>query len=189
MDGWRLRLAVLQEARAFGSDVSLAKLSADVRAYPRLGNGALALRAGFGATLGRPSFMRSFSVGGFADDTLRDVVRTNLTVLRGYPDRAFSGRSYLGANVELRLPLGHPQRGLRSLPAFARHLHAAAFVDAGHAWSGPLRLRDVRTGVGAALGADMNLGHALPVTFTAGVARGLADRGETRVYFRAGLAF
>ncbi len=188
-DGWRARLALVKEARAFGSDLSLAKLSADLRGYPKLGRGALALRAGFGATLGAPSFRRSFAIGGFADDSLRDIVRSNLSVLRGYPERAFSGRSYLGANAELRLPLAHPQRGARSLPVFLRHLHAAAFVDVGHAWSGPLRLRDAKTGLGAALGADMNLGHALPFTFTAGVARGLQERGETRLYFRAGLSF
>lgn len=188
-EGWRLRLALLRESPALGSDVSLAKLSADARAYFRVGRAVLAGRAGGGTTLGRPSFRRSFAVGGFADDTLRDVARTNLSVLRGYRDDAFVGRSSLAANLELRLPLAHPQRGYRSLPFFLRHLHAAAFVDAGHAFSGPLRLRDMKPGIGAALGADLHLGHALPVTFTAGVASGLAAQGETRFYFRTGLAF
>jgi hypothetical protein len=188
-DGWRLRVAALREASAFGSDLSLTKLSADVRGYPRVGKGALALRLGFGATLGEPGFRRSYAVGGFADDSLRDVFRTSLTVLRGYPDRAFTGRSYLGANAELRLPLGHPQRGWHSLPAFLRHLHAAAFVDVGNAWNGPFVLGDLKTGLGAALGVDTNLGHAVPFTFTSGVAWGLAERGLTRYYFRAGLSF
>jgi len=41
----------------------------------------------------------------------------------------------------------------------------------------------------AALGADLTLGHALPLTLSVGLARGFAARGETRAYFRAGLAF
>jgi len=113
-------------------------------------------------------------------------VGTNLSVLRGYRDDAFFGRSYLAGNLELRLQLAHPQRGLRSLPLFLRHLHGAAFVDVGDAFSGAIRLK---AGVGAALGADLNLGHGVPVTFTAGVARGLSEGGETRAYVRAGLAF
>jgi len=188
-DGWRLRLAALREAAFLGSDVSLSKLTADARGYLRLGKAVLASRASVGATLGQPGFTRSFGVGGFADDNLRDVVRTNLALLRGYPDDAFVGRSYLAANLELRVPLVHPQRGLRSLPLFVRHLHAAAFADVGHAWSGAFRAGELKTGVGIALGADLHVSHALPVTFTAGVARGLAEKGETRLYFRSGVSF
>jgi hypothetical protein len=72
---------------------------------------------------------------------------------------------------------------------FLRHLHAAAFADVGDAWSGALGAARLKTGVGAALGADLNLSHAVPFTFTAGVARGLAAQGETRFYFRSGLSF
>jgi outer membrane translocation and assembly module TamA len=93
------------------------------------------------------------------------------------------------ANAEWRIPLAHPQRGWRSLPAFARHFHAAVFVDAASAWNGSFRVADVKTGVGAALGADFIFGHALPLTLTAGVGRGLSTGGETRGYFQAGLAF
>ncbi len=189
-DGGRFRVAYLQEAPSLGSDVSLGKLSADARAYLRLGsNGVLALRAGGGRSFGSPDFRRSFAVGGFPDGALSDVVRSNLTVLRGYPDDAFSGRSYVSGNAELRLPLGHPQRGIRSLPLFLRHLHLAAFVDAGDAWSGAWRASALKAAAGIALGADLNLAHAVPSTFTAGVAYGFADKGETRAYFRAGLSF
>ena len=38
-------------------------------------------------------------------------------------------------------------------------------------------------------GADLTVGHALPLTVSVGVARGFAERGETRAYFRTGLAF
>jgi hypothetical protein len=39
------------------------------------------------------------------------------------------------------------------------------------------------------LGADVNLGHGLPLTATVGLAHGLAEKGETKAYFRLGLAF
>jgi hypothetical protein len=47
----------------------------------------------------------------------------------------------------------------------------------------------MRTGVGAQIGADLSLSHGLPLTAAAGVAHGVDARGETQVYFRAGLAF
>jgi Tol biopolymer transport system component len=191
VDGCRLRLAYLKESPAFGSDLDLSKWTADFRAYHRLfGEGdVLAFRIGGGATVGAPSFRRSFAVGGFPDRSLFDLVATNQTVLRGYPDDAFVGRRFAHSNLEYRIPLAHPQRGFRSMPFFVRHLHASAFADAALAWSGPFRLGDVKTGAGAALGADLYISHAVPVTTVIGVAHGFAERGETRVYFRAGLSF
>ena len=190
-DGMRLRLAYLQEAKGLGSDVRLGKATADARAYVRVfgKEDVLALRLGGGTTFGQPSFVRSFAVGGFPDSGLFDLVRTNLSVLRGYPDDAFTGRRFAVANAEYRFPLGHPQRGLRSLPLFVRSFHAAVFGDAAHAWSTRFDLGDVKTSAGAALGGDFTVGHALPITATFGVARGFQDGGETRAYFRAGLSF
>jgi Tol biopolymer transport system component len=190
-EGWRLRLAALKEDPALGSDVSLAKLTGDLRTYQRLfgESDALAVRLGGGVTFGRASFTRSFAVGGFPQNDLFDVVRANLGVLRGYPDYAFTGRNFAVANLEYRFPLAHPQRGYRLLPAFVRHLHGSVFADAGHAWTGSFRLQDVKTGAGAALGVDFVLGHGLPLTATAGLAYGFAEQGSTRSYFRMGLAF
>ena len=95
----------------------------------------------------------------------------------------------MAGNVEYRFPLVHPQRGWRALPVFLRHMHGAVFADVGHAWTGGFRFGDLKAGAGAALGADTYLGHLLPFTGVLGVARGLADNGETQVYFRMGLAF
>jgi hypothetical protein len=197
LDGYTLRLAVLKEDPALGSDVSLVKATADARAYARVfgESDTLALRLGGGTTFGRPSFRRSYAVGGFPDGSLFDVVGTNHAVLRGFPQNGgvhrdlFTGRSFVSGNLEYRFPLGHPQRGWRSLPVFLRHLHGAVFVDLGHAWSGPFRLADVKAGAGAALGVDTSLGHALPLTGVVGLAQGFAAEGETKVYFRLGLAF
>ena len=190
VDGQRLRVAYAREDPALGSDVALGKLTADARAYLRVGNGhVLALRAGGGTTFGQRAFEGSFSLGGFPARSLLDRVHTNPGVLRGYDDDAFQGRHVAYTNVEYRLPLAHPQRGWRTFPAFVRHLHAALFVDAGRAWTGAWHWPDVKTAAGAALGADAYLGHGLPVTATLAVARGFGAGGRTRVHFRLGLSF
>lgn len=191
VDGARLRVAYLKEDPAFGSDVSLGKLYADARAYVRLGvpGDALALRVGGGTTFGERGFTDSYTVGGFPNGSLRDVVATNPSVLRGYADDAFSGRRVLHANAEYRVPLGHPQHGWRSLPVFLRHLHATAFADVAQAWSDRFRWSEMKTGVGFALGADLSVSPGLPLTATVGLARGVSEKGDTQVYFRTGLAF
>jgi outer membrane protein assembly factor BamA len=186
-----VRVAYLREAEALGSDVGIGKATADVRGYRRLfsDRDTLALRLGAGTTFGERSFERSFAVGGFPDGTLFDVVQTNHSVLRGYAQDAFRGRRFAHANAEYRLPLGHPQRGFRTLPLFLRHLHAAVFADAAHAWSGALDLGEARVGAGAAVGMDLAVGPGLAFTLTAGVAHGFSDTRSARPYFRTGLAF
>ena len=191
VDGARLRLAWLRESRAFGSDVQLSKLTADARGYFRVfgDRDVLALRAGGGMTLGQPGFTRSFAVGGYPDSSLFDLVRANVALLRGYPDDAFVGRSFVLANVEYRFPLGSPQRGWRTLPVFLRHLRGSVFFDAADAWSGDLRPRDVRTAAGAGLGLDSYLANRLPFTGEVVAAYGFNAGGDTKVYFRIGLSF
>jgi Tol biopolymer transport system component len=190
-DGARLRVAYLLEDPALGGDVSLRKLTLDGRSYLRAfgESDVLAVRMAGGTTFGRPGFRRSFALGGFPEGGLFDLVDLNPGVLRGYPASVFEGRRFATANLEYRFPLAHPQRGWRTLPAFVRSLHASLFADAGQAWSDEFRLRDVKSAAGAALGADVYLAHALPFTATLGAARGFADRGETQLYFRLGLAF
>lgn len=191
VDGSRLRIAYLKEDPAFGSDVSLGKITLDARTYRRLfgQTDVLALQMAGGTTMGRPTFDRSYAVGGFPDADLFDLVRTNIAVLRGYSDNAFTGRSFASANLEYRFPLAFPERGWRWLPVFIRHLHGSVFLDAAHAWSGDFRPRDLKTSAGAALGADFVLAYGLRLTGTGGLARGFAERGETKAYFRLGLAF
>src|SRR6185503_15771416 len=130
---------------------------------------------------------RSFAVGGFPDRGLLEVFRTNHAVLRGYEDNLFRGRRFASANVEYRFPLRYPQRGEATAPVFIRHLHAALFADAGHAWSDRFDWSDVKTSAGVALGADVFLAHALPFTGTVGFAQGFAREGDSLFYFRAGL--
>lgn len=189
-DGTSLRLAWHREAPAFGGELSYSKLAADWRGYLRLGEThVLALRAGAGRTLGRPELRDTFAIGGFPDGALSDLLLTNPAVLRGYRDDVATGRHLAYASAEYRLPLAHPQAGWRSAPVFLRHLHAAAFVDSAHVWNERFRIGDVRCAAGLALGGDTYVGHALPLTATLGLARGLTRDGDTRAYLRLGLAF
>jgi Tol biopolymer transport system component len=188
-DGGRLSLAWLHAARALGSDDAFDKLTLDARGYrPLFGSrDVIAAHVALGTSSGRPRY-QPFSVGGYPDSSLFDA-GANLTVLRGYPDDAFGGRRFAGANLEYRFPLVTPQHGWRSLPVFLRHLHGTLFVDAADAWSGAFRARDVKTAAGASLGVDTALGYTLPVTAELTFARGFAAKGDTRVYLRLGLAF
>jgi hypothetical protein len=189
-DGFRLHIGYLLEDPEFGGQVSLGKLTMDSRDYQRVGSDSvLALRLGGGMTFGHPRFAQSYAVGGFPEGTLSDVIDTNFTVLRGYPDDAFFGRSFVHANAEFRFPLFLPEHGYRSLPVLLRHLHGAVFVDAANAWVGPFRFRDLHPGVGAALGMDLAFAQAYPLTLTSGVARGLSSTGVTTYYVRLGVAF
>jgi hypothetical protein len=63
------------------------------------------------------------------------------------------------------------------------------FFDAADAWNGSFDLDQVKTAAGGALSVDWYLGHRVPVTTSAGLARGFELGGDTRFYFRAGLAF
>ena len=166
------------------------KPSLDARAYLRLSDTqALALRFGGATTIGDNGARQIYRLGGFPNGSAWDVVGARPSLLRGYPDDAFTGRHVISGNVEYRFPLVHPQRGLWSLPAFVRHIHGTVFVDAGNAWTGHFSLRQVKTAAGVALGTDAFISHALPLTATLGIARGFSAKGDTRVYFRLGLAF
>jgi len=190
-EGARLQVAWLHEAEALGSDLSLDKLTVDARLYRRVfgERDVLALRAGGGTTWGEERFSRSYAVGGYPDANLFDIVRTNNAVLRGYPDNAFTGRRYAALNAEYRFPLFSPQRGWRSFPLFLRHFRGSVFFDAASVWSGDFEGEDVKTSAGASIGLDSAVGFALPVNAELTVAHGFEAQGDTKVYFRFGLAF
>jgi Tol biopolymer transport system component len=189
VDGGRLSLGWLHATHALGSDDAFEKLTLDGRYYRRLfgSRDVLAARLGIGTSYGRPR-LQPFSVGGYSDSALFDP-GANLSLLRGYPNDAFTGRRFASANVEYRFPLFSPQRGWRSLPVFLRHLRGTVFADAGNAWSGSFRARDLKTAAGASVGVDTALGYALPATAELVVAHGFDAKGDTRVYLRFGLAF
>ncbi len=87
-----------------------------------------------GATFGEPRFKNSFALGGYPDAGGFDIGRANFGLLRGYENDAFRGRKFVSLSAEYRFPLGVPQRGFFSAPAFLRHFHGSVFCDSGNVW-------------------------------------------------------
>jgi hypothetical protein len=96
-------------------------------------------------------------------------------------------------NAEYRVPLAYVERGPGTWPIFLRAVHATAFVDAGHAWTGRFRGGDIKTSWGAEVGADLVAGFALPFTLSAGIGWGRDGAGalpdNREVYVRLGRGF
>jgi hypothetical protein len=192
--GVRLRVAATRELEALGSDLDFGKIIADARAYVRLGQTVVASRVGGGWTYGPRVPRRAYAVGGLASPAFLDPVGDQPAVLRGYDspdgsDDSRYGRNLAFGNLDWRIPLGHPQRGVRALPFFLRHLHLTASVDAAVVSTGTLNLSSARVGASLGLGADIFLGHRIPLAIQGGVGRGLTRDGSTVPWFSIGFPF
>ncbi|MBI3402701.1 MAG: PD40 domain-containing protein [Acidobacteria bacterium] len=179
-----------------GAAADATRVTADVRAYvPGLGaHQVLAVRAVGAAVGGDLSVARTFLMGGATRDTsLIDFGTAPTTLMRGFPSDTFGGTHAALMNLEYRIPLARPQRGLGTWPAFLQTVHAAAFADAGHAWTNIFRASDMKVSLGAELSVDAVAGYFLPVTLTVGVARGRDGSGsapnQTTWYIRLGRGF
>ncbi|MBX7184385.1 MAG: hypothetical protein K1Y01_04490 [Vicinamibacteria bacterium] len=192
-DGLRLRVSATRELKALGSDLDFGKAIVDFRAYKRMGATVLASRLGAGLTFGGRVPRTAYGVGGLASPALLDPVGDQPAVLRGYDEPGLDptryGRKLAFANLDWRIPLAHPQRGIRALPLFLRHLHLTASVDAAAVSHRTLNLASARVGVSLGLGADMFVGHRIPLTFQGGVGRGLTRDGGTVPWFSIGFPF
>lgn len=177
-----LRLSV-REPR-LGSRVRRQSLSWSLAQYVPMGwqFGALAVRYAGGWNGGA-------RLGGFAselvpvlDALVGGVERpADGARLRGHP--ASSGDHFHIAQVEYRFLLLRFLRGVFTLPAFARRLHAAVFVDAGDAYSDRrFDLKKLGAGVGGELRLDFFGSYDDAYTVRAGLARGVTEGGELQWY-------
>ena len=147
-----------------------------------------------GTSNGDRDVRRTFSLGG-VDPNLNplDFGREAVSLLRGFPADTFAGNHVALMNADYRWPIARPQRGVGTWPLFLHTIHAAAFADAGHAWTRTFNTHSVKTSAGVELSADVVAGYWLPFTATVGAAWGhdgshaVADRGS--VYLRVGRAF
>jgi Tol biopolymer transport system component len=179
-EGWSGTATTEITRRAFGSDGDGGAATFDVRHYlavaPR--HAVIASRFAAATTWGDASVRRVFSASGNGPQTggLR-FGSDAIGLLRGLTDDEIAGRHAIVANVDYRVPLWRIDRGAGTLPFFARVVHGAVFVDAGHAWDSDFHRADVLTSIGAELSLDAVVGYALPITFTAGAAWVSHDRG------------
>jgi outer membrane protein assembly factor BamA len=105
-------------------------------------------------------------------------------LLRGLGEDEIAGTRAAVVNLDYRFPLARIDRGFGTLPAFARVVHGAVFVDAGHAWVERFHRSDITASIGAELSLDAVVGYVLPLTFTAGgawVSRGRGFAGFARI--------
>jgi hypothetical protein len=84
--------------------------------------------------------------------------------------------------LEYRLLISRINRGIETLPIFARRLHAAVFLDAGDAYYGSFALDRVGVGVGAELRLDFASHYGSDYTLRAGLATGVTSGGEFQWY-------
>ena len=183
-------------ARSPSSDSpSSTSATLDARGYLRVGprHAVIAVRAAGAGSWGDVGVRRVFSASGsepqpggfrFGSDAIG--------LIRGLDeDRVFGFRAAV-VNIDYRLPIAYPERGLGTLPILLRSIHTAAFFDAGRAWPDPTPNDGIRYSLGAELSVDTVLGYFAPLTFSGGAAwRGgpvSRDRGFT-AFVRVGRAF
>jgi len=192
-DGFRLRATVTHELQALGSDLDFGKAIVDLKAYTRVGRTVVVSRLGGGWTFGSRVPRTAFAVGGLASPALLDPVGDQPAVLRGYDDPGSDltryGRNLAFGNLDWRIPLGHPQRGIRALPFFLQHLRLTASLDAAVVSQGTLDLGSARVGASLGLGADLFVGHRIPMSLQGGVGVGLTRDGSTVGWFSIGFPF
>jgi hypothetical protein len=182
--------------RALGASADATIATADARAFLpgiRL-HDVIALRAAGGVSSGDPVVGRTFLLGGAGPDpSVIDFGNSAISLLRGFAPDSFAGSRVALLNGEYRFPLARPQRGYGTWPFFLHTLHAAAFVDAGTAWTRAFDAGTIRTSVGGELSANLIAGFYFPFTATAGVAWGHDGGGTIRdsaiAYFRVGKSF
>jgi len=194
-EGVAVQVAAETSRALLGSDVNAGAATLDARAYRRLPGThvVLAGRLAAAGSWGAIGTRRRFSAAGSGPAVPAfDFGRDAIGLLRGFAPDDVTGSRAAVANIDLRFPLARVQRGLGAWPIFVRSIHAAAFVDAGHAWDRAWRAADLRTAAGGELSIDLVLFHYVPLTFAGGAAwtRDLRVARDRAAFFgRIGYAF
>jgi hypothetical protein len=182
--------------RDLGADGDASIATGDVRAYlPGIRrHDVVAVRAAGGVSSGDQLVGRAFLLGGSAPDaSVVDFGSSAMSLMRGFPADSYAGSHVALANIEYRFALARPQRGVGTWPIFAHTLHAAGFVDAGHAWNATFDADAIKTSFGGELSANFIAGFYFPFTVAVGVAHGHdgshARPDGTVLYVRIGRSF
>ena len=192
-EGWSAGVAVEMTREALGADGDGGAATFDARGYLPFGprHAVLAMRAAAARSWGDDAVRRVFSASGNAPQLRGFSLDSDaIGLIRGIESSELAGERAFVLNLDYRVPLFRPERGLGTVPVFLRTVHAAVFADVGHAWDGEFHGADVSHSIGAELSLDTVLGFALPLTFTGGAAwRALPDRSGAVVFGRVGRAF
>ncbi len=186
-DGWTATVGTELTREALGSDADGEAATVDVRGFvpvwPR--HAVLAARAAGAAAWGDRRVRRLFSASGNGPRPLAfDFGSDAVGLLRGLGADEIAGTRAAVVNLDYRFPLSRVDRGLGTLPGFARVVHGAVFVDAGHAWVERFTRSDITVSAGAELSLDAVVGFVLPLTVTAGgawVSQGRGFAGFARI--------
>lgn len=197
-EGGRLDLRLNVEHPLLGSEFQSITTSLTGRYYlenPWVQRHVLAAEAGFKYGWSNYRQRRLFSIGGAGiQNPLPVLARGRLSAggggLRGFPLAPLVGNALVEAHLEYRLPLWDLQRGVATLPFFARTLHMAAFLDGAAIADtlGELGQRQFYS-AGAELRLNLLLGHYLPLTARFGYGHGLRPDDVQRFFFVLGSSF
>ena len=142
-------------------------------------NHVFAWKLAGGASVGDQLRYGSFRLGGDFGESSALSLPDEWRALRGFPAATVSGDWYYLGSLEYRMPLWIIDRGVGMIPAFARNLSAAVYLDAGNAFgeAGEVQnaLSNTLMGSGAELQARAILGWGVPLTVRLGY--GFALRG------------
>jgi Tol biopolymer transport system component len=129
----------------------------------------------------------AFALGAIPQqDVVRAIIDStrigNTGFLRGYPSRTIDGNQFHLLNVEYRHELYNIERGLGTLPAYFKRVHAAGLIDAGAAFDDDPAWDDSRISAGAAVRVDTLFGFFVSGSFEVGYMRGLTDDGVNELW-------
>jgi hypothetical protein len=193
-EGFAVEAAVEGSRRALGSDADASAAIFDARAFRRVfGRHAVVAVRLAGATGWGDATARQFSAAGPGPSNPSfDFGRDTIGLLRGFDPEDVVGPHAAVLNADVRVPIARVQRGPGLWPIFVRSIHAAAFIDLGHAWAATFRAADVRRSIGGELSTDIVLIHYVPLTIAGGAAwthDPVAGRDRAAGFARVGYAF
>jgi hypothetical protein len=211
--GWGLTLGADYGDEPIGSELSFYSGTYTLVAYvpmPWPGWHTLALRTSGGMASGDFARRNPFFVGGFnlenvsTLDVLTSGAFHGAFALRGYPPNAYRGANYLLNNMEYRVPVAEPDRGIETLPIYLRRIDTNFFVDYGGAFNrfafdevaffedGALvSSPQLHTSAGAEVWLGITFGYGLDLNLRLGYALGFSAEAEEggQTYFLASGAF
>ena len=142
-------------------------------------NHVIAWKLAGGASVGDQLRYGSFRLGGDFGESSALSLPDEWRALRGFPAATVSGDWYYLGSVEYRLPLWIIDRGVGMVPAFARNISAAVYLDTGNAFAEAADVQGALSGTLMGTGAEIQgraiLGWAVPLTVRLGY--GFALRG------------